>query len=564
MVPGIPARVRLWSSLRTEIVLKVIVMTVGIVSLVSLAAFKILELEVLRQRLRGAEQVIVALDRELERPEPMFPGSSPTLRAADLQRVLTLFVRAGNLRALYLVASDGRVRAHADPSRIDTLDRDPLIARALQTGKAATSLTGESLGSAASLLAPLLGPDVRIALPLAAGGHDGLVGVAVVPLSDVRQSILRSGRVLLAFILLDAFLLVLFGSWFLSRALVRPLDRIARAADAVASGNLHTRVPVEQANEIGLLGRAFNAMAERLMASRDRIEDQVERLERANADLARAQADLLRSEKLASVGRLSAGIAHEVGNPLSAILGLADILLKGSPAGPLPAVAREYVEQIHKETGRIHGILRRLLDFSRPHRTEIREVDVNERVRETMRLAGPMTELRQVTVRLALDPSAAALRADPGLLDQALLNLVMNAAQAMPDGGTLTIATRNAPFEDKAVPGAVRAGPEGVRRAEDAPGLDYRSRRQSGNGPRSGEPGVEIAVSDTGCGIAPEDLPAIFDPFFTTKEPGRGTGLGLAVVHGIVEMLEGRVGAESDPGKGTTFRLWLPAARGPA
>jgi signal transduction histidine kinase len=246
-----------------------------------------------------------------------------------------------------------------------------------------------------------------------------------------------------------------------------------------------------------------------------------------------------------------------VGNPLSAILGLADILLmKGSPAGALPEKAREHVEQIRKETGRIHGILRRLLDFSRPHRTELREVDVNETIRETLRLAEPMADLRPVVVRLALDPSAGAVRADPGLLQQALLNLVMNAAQAMPDGGTLTIATRNVPFgEEDAVP---------ARRAEDPSHVDYRSRRQAARGPRPGEPGVEIAVADTGCGIPPENLPAIFDPFFTTKEPGRGTGLGLAVVHGIVEILQGRIRVASDLGKGTTLRLWLPSAGGAA
>jgi signal transduction histidine kinase len=206
---------------------------------------------------------------------------------------------------------------------------------------------------------------------------------------------------------------------------------------------------------------------------------------------------------------------------------------------------------------------------------------VNETIRETLRLAEPMADLRPVTVRLALDPSIDAVRADPGLLQQALLNLVMNAAQAMPDGGTLTIATRPAPFEPE-VPPEVRRGATAdsghdarvdaihdtaeapARRAGDPADFDYRSRRQAVRGPRPGAPGIEIAVDDTGCGIPAGDLPAIFDPFFTTKEPGRGTGLGLAVVHGIVEILQGRVHAASDPGKGTTMRLWLPSARGGA
>jgi signal transduction histidine kinase len=373
-----------------------------------------------------------------------------------------------------------------------------------------------------------------------------VVGVAIVPLGDAKRSLAGALKVLLAFFTLDACVVILFGSWFLSRAVVRPLDRLSRAAEAIASGDLGHRVPAGQANEIGLLGHAFNAMAERLKESRDRVEDQVERLERANAELARAQADLLRSEKLASVGRLSAGLAHEIGNPLSAILGLADILLRESPAGPLPVEACEYVEQIRKETERIHGILRRLLDFSRPHRTQIREVDVNETVRETIRLAEPMADLRPVMVRLELDPAASSVLADP-----ALLNLVMNAAHAMPDGGTLTIATRNAPFETEETKPARRAG--------DPAEHDFRPGRHGPRGTRQGEPGVEIAVADTGCGIPPEHLAAIFDPFFTTKAPGRGTGLGLAVVHGIVETLQGRIRVQSDMGKGTTFRLWLPS-----
>ena len=498
--------------------------------------------------------------------------------------------------------------------------------------ESARASRGTSGRGTSGFLAPLLGSDVRIALALAPRGGERLVGVAVVPLSDVRRSIVRSGRVLLAFILLDAFLLVVFGSWFLSRAVVRPLDRLSHAAEAIAAGDLGHRVPVERANEIGLLGRAFNDMAERLKDSRDRVEDQLDRLERANSELARAQADLLRSEKLASVGRLSAGLAHEIGNPLSAILGLADILLltggpppagpgrsevaldpsggrqdltggpppagpgrsevpldasggrqdmtggsppagpgrsevpldpsggrwnpNGLPGGPLEGEAREYVAQIRKETERIHGILRRLLDFSRPHRTEFREVDVNETVRETMRLAQPMADLRPVRVRLELDPAASHVHADPALLQQVLLNLVMNAAHAMPDGGTLTIATRNAPFDsEETIPERPSGGPVDP---------DIRRPRQGPRKIRPGDPGVEIGVADTGCGIPPGHLTAIFDPFFTTKAPGRGTGLGLSVVHGIVETLQGQIRVQSDVGKVTTFRLWLPSGRGAA
>jgi signal transduction histidine kinase len=323
----------------------------------------------------------------------------------------------------------------------------------------------------------------------------------------------------------------------------------------VAGGELNQRVPVEKGNEIGALGGVFNVMTDRLRESRSRIEDQVDRLERANTELARAQADLIRGEKLASVGRLAAGIAHEVGNPLSSILGLTDILLRGGESNfSLPPEAREHALQIHKETGRIHGILRRLLDFSRPSMAEFRAVDLNETVRETVTLALPMADLRQVETQLELDPSSPRIKTDGSLLQQVLLNLVLNAGQAMPEGGTLRIATRRTRYEPEA------GAPS--RRTDDPPDQDFTRRRLGDARLVHGSPVVEVEVSDTGPGIPEDVLPHVFDPFFTTKEPGRGTGLGLSVVHSIVEMLGGMIGVKSDPGKGASFRLILPCEEG--
>jgi HAMP domain-containing protein len=252
----------------------------------------------------------------------MFPGR--LCCGLPISSASSPFVRRKPARA-HLV-DPGPRPLDADPSRVDTHIDDPLVDRALD-GQGGDPLSGATLGSAASLVAPLLGPDVRIALPLSRRGGERLVGVAVVPLSDVRRSILRSGRVLLAFILLDAFLLVVFGSWFLSRAVVRPLDRLARAADAIASGDLDHRVPVE-----GQRGRPLVALFSRHgrgLEAGATGSNQVERLERVNADLARAQADL--RAKLAS-GTSLGGDRPRGRQPLSAILGLADILLRaGDP-----------------------------------------------------------------------------------------------------------------------------------------------------------------------------------------------------------------------------------------
>ncbi|MFQ5458543.1 MAG: sensor histidine kinase, partial [Myxococcota bacterium] len=517
-----------------------------------IVAFKLLELEVLRQRMASARQVVAALHHEVT-VQARARGLAEAEPGPEVQHITDQFLRAGNLESIFLFDASGRLIAH--PESVDAPDpaNDPLVRRAIESGAAVTTL-GEGGSRLPGYLTSLkVGERVRIAVPL--GAHPGAqaIGVAVVPLGDVRHSVAQSYKVLAAFIVFDAFIMVVFGSWFLSRALVRPLDRLVRAAGAVARGDLSQKVVTDKPNEIGALGSAFNLMTDRLRESRKHIQEQIAHLEAANADLARAQADLVRSEKLASVGRLAAGIAHEVGNPLSSILGLTDVLARGGEAGfSLPPEAREHTAQIRKETERIHRIIRRLLDFSRPSRPDIRDADVNETIRETLALATPMADLRQADVRLDLDPALPTAKTDPSLLQQVLMNLIVNAGQAMPDGGVLRISSRSARFG--------MADGLAARRAGDPPD-SYFAERRIGARTRAGEPAVEITVSDTGEGIPPGLLPQIFDPFVTTKDPGRGTGLGLSVVHSIVEMLEGNIRVASDSGKGAVFTLTLPVAR---
>jgi signal transduction histidine kinase len=431
------------------------------------------------------------------------------------------------------------------------LTADPLARSAIDSWTPVTSFRSDASGRALPdfLASPLFEDALRIAVPLSTPQGRRVAGVAIVPLADVKHSIGAAIKILLAFVTLDAFVVVLFGSWFLSRAIVAPLSRLAGAADAVAEGRLDLAVPGDGRNEIGVLGQSFNRMTERLRESRARIESQIQRLEEANAELARAEADLIRSEKLASVGHLAAGVAHEIGNPLSSIIGLADMLLRGGGSGfTLAPEAAENARQIRKETERIHRIIRRLLDFSRPAKGEVTEVHVNEIVRETVALTSPSADLRDAEIRLDLDPADPRVLADPNLLQQAIANLLINAGQAMEEGGLVTITTRLRPFEGDAPSG---------RRSDDPPGSQGGARRRRERPILAGDPVVAIRVADTGEGIPPAILPHLFDPFVTTKAPGRGTGLGLAVVHNIVDLLQGRIAVASDPGKGAVFTIYL-------
>ncbi|HEY6005144.1 MAG TPA: ATP-binding protein, partial [Anaeromyxobacter sp.] len=272
---------------------------------------------------------------------------------------------------------------------------------------------------------------------------------------------------------------------------------------------------------------AFERVASALALERVRLAAKVEELTRANRELAEARESLVRSEKLATVGRLAGGVAHEVGNPLGAIAGYAELArarLAGGSAGA--GEVADLLSRISAEAARIDAIIRDLLDFARPSDLALAPVPLAGVVEGAVRLARMQPRFRRVEVAVELPADLPPVRADERRLGQVLLNLLMNAGDAMEGGGAVRIAARA----------------EGEH--------------------------VRVDVADRGPGILPEHLPRLFDPFFTTKPPGKGTGLGLAVCHGIVESLGGEIAAENGPSGGAVFslklRAWSGAGRGPS
>ena len=238
------------------------------------------------------------------------------------------------------------------------------------------------------------------------------------------------------------------------------------------------------------------------------------------SERARLEAQLLRSEKLSSVGVLAAGVAHEINNPLSTILGYAKLLLEGLDEDD---VNRPALGLVADEARRVQEIVRNLLDFSRQEPGEVSAVSLAEVLERTLSLVAPDLRKRQVVVNRELDPDIPLVLADGRRLEQVFVNLITNAAHAMEVGGDLTLST-------------------GVEPDRDAP--------------------VFVDIADTGAGISPEIQARVFDPFFTTKEQGQGTGLGLAVSHGIITELGGDIEVRSEVGEGTTFRVWLRSVEG--
>ncbi len=275
------------------------------------------------------------------------------------------------------------------------------------------------------------------------------------------------------------------------------------------------------------------------------------------------ETQLIQSDRLAALGQLAAGVAHEINTPLTLISGYTEVLAGTTDPGSPGA---SYLKTMAEEADRIAEIVRSLLSFARPGTTPSGKCKVNEAVERTLKIFGGQMAHRGIEVRLGLDPGDPEAAIDAGELQQVLLNMVLNAIQAMPDGGLLAISTRACP---KVAPGnPVRVVPEanGNGHAIVVGGEMHRPAAAGGvAAPGLAAKGaVEIVISDTGCGIPEENLGKIFNPFFTTKEVAKGTGLGLSVSLSIVEKHGGTIRVESEVGKGTTFTINLPSCVGEA
>ena len=294
-------------------------------------------------------------------------------------------------------------------------------------------------------------------------------------------------------------------SFILAHNIVRPVSGLARAARFIAKGDFSHEVDVESNDEIGDLGDVFNFM----IASIKERDTQIKEF---------AKAKIAEAERLAMVGQLAAGVAHEINNPLTGILLYCDLVLKNMPAD---SPQRANLEKINNEAKRCKTIVRGLLDFSRQTEPEIKPLMLNTTVEEVLALVKNQPLFLNISIEKNLDPSLLMVNADISQIHQVFMNIILNAVEAMHGNGTLAITT----------------------------GLTEDKRY------------IYTTFTDTGQGITEENLPKIFDPFFTTKETGHGTGLGLSISYGIIKKHHGEIDVTSEVGKGTTFIVKLPLAK---
>jgi signal transduction histidine kinase len=486
-------------SLRVKIaasILLVLIVGLGGVTYLSIAREEIVQTRIVEQAARNLTNTVERLlDAE------MLAG-----RTQDVQRMLEDLKGQEALAEVRIATEDGRILRSTDPGEIGRRLSGAELADLQQGLKGSNPAAGDEKYT---LFRPIFN---RAECQTCHGAERKLNGILAVSVSltESRTSLAETRRSTLmaaAFTLLAAFSVV----WvLLSHWMNRPIQNLVASVARVEKGDFSTRAEVQGADELGRLALNFNSMVERLSEAQGELESyHAEQMQRADA--------------LANIGELAAGLAHEIKNPLAGIAGAMQILssdlAKGDPK-------REVFEEIAVQVKRIEKTVTDLLSFARPQPPEFARVNLNEVFQAALFLVRQQSEAKRITFQEDLATTLPLVSADPRQIQQVLLNLILNAVQAMPAGGKVVVRT------------------QGIKRPE-GPGEGARSV-------------VEAEVEDTGPGIMEDIREHIFEPFFTTKH--KGTGLGLAIVRRIVLEHGGEIKVKSLVGHGTTFTVILPEA----
>ncbi len=431
------------------------------------------------------------------------------------QKSLARLLDEGNFSGAVIVGSRGEpLIAAGSITKANSLDSF-LARRAMETKMGSINYSGSAWG-----VIWLSDKEFRISEPLLFEGYS-LGGITITgSLIPIYQALRESEKVILFYIILDTIFIVLVGIYLLSRIVVKPIQNLLHMTDAYQGGEIALLFDETSKNEIARLSRSLGNMLKRLDENKKDMKTHITSLEEANKELKQAQDELLRSEKLASVGRLAAGVAHEIGNPIGIIFGYLELLRRGDIS---EEEKEDFLDRIQSEISRINRIIGELLGFSRPSSAEAQDIHIHNVIRDTTSMLKPQPIFDGIQIDLALNAPNDMVRANPGQLQQVLVNIMMNAADALSENEAENMFEKSLIIES-----------------------ENKNHR------------IEIRLIDNGPGMSAEVLPRILDPFYTTKDPGKGTGLGLSVSYRIVEGMDGTISVESALEKGTTITIDLP------
>ncbi len=494
------------TGLRTEIILSISLLLAAAPLFAGFLLIKLTEHNLLQQQRAHAAGIIQLVAAGVDEPlRATGLASDLEIRVASLHRLQTVLGKQADIIAWRLLDTRLQVLASTAYETFDEFTSvSPLV---MERGELYEEVVYESYRLFFNSNKQSY---IDLSTPLWIGNESyGLLQIRF-SLESLHQRVQQSQRLTLFYVIVYGIVLVLFGVYLLNRNVVRPVRQLQQATTTVAAGTL---VPVTVSSgpgEIHELADSFNQMVAALSASRAETEEHIASLEEINQALARARDDLVRSEKLATVGHLAAGMAHEIGNPLGAVVGYLNILKED-----LSDDARDLVERSLTETGRIDQLIRELLEYSAPVDHQSESFCPISLLRETIEMLRHQGQFDSVEIDDQCVADGCLVNMDRSRLMQVWINLLLNAQDAMQGKGRVELASRQ----------------------------DDHS--------------ISISILDSGDGIDPDVAKRIFEPFFTSKAPGSGYGLGLAVCQRIIDESGGRIALASDSGRGACFTVTL-------
>lgn len=540
--------------LKTKIAINIAILFFVAMLLINVVTLMTAKRDIIRKEASKGFFILSSLEKDLLLSLHFERNSGANKSRAAVNR---LFAEAGIASALVRGKNNEMVYfgTSAEVLQNELLKR---CGQVMQSRKQATSLIGSTWG--VFWKQP---KDLIISKPLMQNGHV-LAGVSIVlPLNEIYKTLRRSQKLLFFFLFINTAILTFIGLYRLSKVYFQPLARLARRAEEYREDDEMLFSVRKEDNELHKLSGALNSMLRRISADKEILRSTVNSLELANLELTKAQAEIIRAEKLASVGRLSAGIAHEIGNPIGIVMGYLELIKQKD----IPDNERkEYIHRTEEEIERINTIIRQLLEISRPSNAGLKIVSVHDLIDDTAQVLKVQPLMSDIKLECRLDAQNDRVLADSNQLRQVFLNLIINAADA--------ISSKNKAFEGKFLICSSLVG--GTQEHEDVYISDHEDdmgaiedpARRRFRIPATLQPErktqLKIMFIDNGPGIPKENIGNIFDPFYTTKEPGKGTGLGLSVSFMIVEGFGGKMTVSSKIGEGTTLTLLLPVVENEA
>jgi len=494
------------TGLRTEIILSISLLLAAALLFAGFLLIKLTEHNLLEQQRAHAARSIQLVAGGIDEPARASGlDRTPGISVASLNRLQTMLGKQTDIIAWRLLDTKLQVLASTAYETFDEFT--PVSPSVMEPGDLYEEIVYESyrlfLNSEAQSYI-----DLSTALWVGNEAY-GLLQIRF-SLETLHQRVQQAQRLTLIYVIVYGLVLALFAVYLLNRNVVKPVRQLQEATTTVAAGNLTPVMVSSGPGEIHDLAASFNQMVAALTASRAETEEHIASLEEINLALARARDDLVRSEKLATVGHLAAGMAHEIGNPLGAVVGYLNIL-----KDDLSDDSRDLVERSLAETGRIDRLIRELLEYSAPVDRQTDSFCPITLLRETVELLRHQGQLDDVEIDDQCVVGDYQVNMDRGRLMQVWVNLLLNARDAMQGKGRIELTSKQ------------------------------------------GDHNITISVLDGGPGIASDVAKRIFEPFFTTKAPGSGYGLGLAVCQRIIDENGGSIEVKSEVGRGACFTVTL-------